>query len=447
MALPRHAIHPRCDTVSSVNSVSAIKGVLSQIRKSPAQMQSSFFKYNMAIHNTLKSKSAALLFSALEYRFQKMPHGFYKFIAPCENSFYRKGDSLSEELGVGRRTIHRALQSICTSYESKNIYYQALGELGELGAFQGKPYLSYRDNKTGQTFYLRDYKAVNSVLNGTYKSDIYVTKCPMLRETKMSHAARDKMSHADPVEPAASNAENTLSEKTLQRIPISLSLSNDNSPQAEQPKEESEILVLVEQPRVTISTIDQMLVIWKKTVCLDGEPTPKKGTVDNLAKAFIEVFSESLTKWGEFCKLVASSKYLMGETTQQFKLNLAWVAKPETIDKIINGHFTTGDKTNVIYYELDQISDPNPVVLKFKHACLDKFGKGRYISWMKNMRITLNENKEIVCVAPTSFHAKYVGDNDPLGFSYFVDQLPIAAIVFKEPNGNVVGKIASRNAN
>lgn len=137
----------------------------------------------------------------------------------------------------------------------------------------------------------------------------------------------------------------------------------------------------------------------------------------------------------------------MGETKQKFKLNLAWVAKPETIDQIINGHFTTGDRTNVIYYDLEPISDPDPVLLKFRHACLDKFGKGAYTSWIKAMRITLNENKEIVCIAPTPFHAKYVGENDPLGFSYFIHQFPITAIVFKERNGNVVGKIASRNAN
>src|SRR5687768_5527564 len=99
-------------------------------------MQSSFFKYNMAIHKTLKSKSAALLFSALEYRFRKMPHGFYKFTSPCENSFYRKGDSLSEELGLKKDSIWLAMRKICTSYKSKTLYFQAVETLGELGAFQ-----------------------------------------------------------------------------------------------------------------------------------------------------------------------------------------------------------------------------------------------------------------------------------------------------------------------
>lgn len=419
-------------------------------------MSSSFLKYNYNIHRTLKSKTASLLFASLEYRFQKMPEGFYKFSSPCDNSYYRKGDSFSEELGISNVTLWRSMRKICTAYNSKSLYFQALEELGKVGAFQGKPYLSYHDKKTGQTFYFRNYKAVNRVLNGTYDIDIYITKCNLQEiskmkgtvDYKMKGTVPFKMKPLEPVEAPPTMELGVTSKKTLQRIPISLSLSNDNLPPNEQPKEEGSIevdLVITEQPAVTISTINQMISSWKRIVALDCDQSPNKSTIDKLAKAYVEVFSSSLAKWEEFCLLVASSKYLMGETHQKFKLNLGWASKLDSIDKIINGHFTTGDKNNVIYYELDPISDPDPIVLKFKNACLHNLGKGRYISWIKPMRISFINN-EIVCTSPTSFAAKHVGSNDPLGFQYFINDLPVGKIVFKEPDGKVVGEIVSRNS-
>jgi hypothetical protein len=386
-----------------------------------------------------------------------MPHGFYKFSSPCDNSFYRKGDSFSEELRIGKVALWGAMKKICTSYKSKTLYCEAIEKLGEIGAFQGKPYLSYRDRKTGQTFYLRDYASVNKVLNGTYECDINVTKTNLLEvhENELTRGSENELTRGseneltDPVKHAAYIRETVPSENTLQRIPLSLSLSNDNEPQIKQPKEEDNkkiILDNTEQPVVTILTIDQMIAIWKQTVVIGCESTPNRSTVDKLSKAFVEVFSSSLAKWGEFCNLIASSLYLMGETKQKFKLNLAWASKLESINQILDGHFTTGDRNNVIYYELEPITDPNPVVLQFKNACLDKFGKGRYISWIKPMKISFINN-EIVCVAPTKFMANYVGSNDPLGFLYFVNQLPINRIVIKEPDGNVAGVIARKGIN
>ncbi len=129
-------------------------------------------KYSPRIHGTLGSLTSTLLFASLERRFQKKPEGFYKFSAPCNNSFYREGSSLCEEVGVrSSKTISRALELICTRYKSKSLYNAAREQYGELGAFQGKPYLSYQNRITGQTFYYRDYRAVQEIKNGTYKCD------------------------------------------------------------------------------------------------------------------------------------------------------------------------------------------------------------------------------------------------------------------------------------
>ncbi len=135
-------------------------------------ISSSSLKYSPHINRTLGSLTATLLFASLERRFQKKPEGFYKFSAPCNSPYYRKGSSLCEEVGVrSSKTISRALELICTRYKSKSLYNVAREQYGEICVFQGKPYLSYQNRITGQTFYLRDYRAVQEIKNGTYKCD------------------------------------------------------------------------------------------------------------------------------------------------------------------------------------------------------------------------------------------------------------------------------------
>jgi hypothetical protein len=443
-------------------------------------MPASFLKYEMHIIETLGSKSAAQLFCALEYRFQKKPLGFYKFMSPCNNPFYRKGDSLSEELKVGTTTLWKALKVICTSYKSKSLYLTAKETYGELGAFQGKPYLSYFDNKTNQTFYFRDYRAVKEIRAGTYKmdatvtnkldiyvskdetqflhqreitenNDLYVTKvktqhlhfcedaAPSLSEDAAPSLSEDALSRS----PAETKAEECPSENTLQRIPLSLYLSLADSWQPEQPKEEEikEVVWNTEQPVLSVDIVSQMIDTWRRVTQCDLSSSPSKSTFDNLSISYKDVFGSSLEKWQAYCMLILSSKYLMGETIQKFKLNLAWAAKPDTIIKITEGHYTTGDRNNVIYLDLEPISDPDPIILKFKHTCLERMGKARYISWIKTLKINRNIGGEITCIAPSNWVARDISTNDFLGFSYFMNELAIPEIIIKSPDGKEAGRI------
>jgi hypothetical protein len=240
---------------------------------------------------------------------------------------------------------------------------------------------------------------------------------------------------------------------TLQRKPLSISLSDDSqnyTSDIEQPKEENKKevdKVNTEQPSVPLNIIDQMINSWRRIVNLDLDTSPTKATYDNLGRAYLEVFSSDLTKWDEYCMLCTSSKYLMGETPQQFKLNLAWTSKLDTIQKITNGHFTTGDRVNLIYLDLEPISDSDPIIFDFKAKCLEKMGKPRYISWIKPMGISRTVHGEIVCMAPTPWFAKHISTNDFLGFGFFIKELPISGVLIKEPSGKIVGRIGSKNAN
>ena len=407
-------------------------------------MPASFLKYEMHIIETLGSKSAAQLFCALEYRFQKKPLGFYKFMSPCGNPFYRKGDSLSEELKLERTILWKALKIICTPYKSKSLYRAAKETHGELGAFQGKPYLSYFDRITRQTFYLRDYRAVKEIRDGTFKNDLYVTKVNLSEVDKSQPLRGCKSQPLEPLSPAETKAEECPSENTLQRIPLSLYLSLANSGQPEQPKEEEikiEVDVNTKQPDPSVDIVSQMIDTWRRVTQCDLSSSPTKSTVENLSIAYKDVFGSSLEKWQAYCSLILSSKYLMGETVQKFKLNLAWAAKPDTIIKITEGHYTTGDRINVIYLDLEPISDPDPIILKFKHTCLDKMGKAKYISWIKPMGISRNINGEISCISPNLWFAKHISTNDFLGFGYFMNELAIPVIVIKSPDGKEAGRI------
>jgi hypothetical protein len=288
------------------------------------------------------------------------------------------------------------------------------------------------------------------VRNGNFKSDIYVTKenlQEVLLEKPTVGLQREptvglQREPTGALSPAETNAGKCLSENTLQRIPLSLSLSHGDSGQPEQPKEEEikkDVVGNTGQPVPSVEIVSKMVETWRRVTQCDLSASPNKTTVANLSNVYRDAFGSSLKKWEAYCNLILSSKYLMGETIQKFKLNLAWAAKPETITKITEGHYTTGDRINVIYLELDPISDPDPIILKFKHSCLDKMGKAKYISWIKPMGISRNINGEIVCIAPTTWFAKHISTNDFLGFGYFMNELSISGIVIKSPDGKQIG--------
>jgi len=332
-------------------------------------------------------------------------------------------------------------------------------KLGEIGAFQGKPYLSYHDRQTGQTFYLREYRAINSIINGTYKFDLYVTKLNLLEvketEPTVSSETEPTVSSVseliDPVKHAENLRETPPSEKTIHRIPLSLSfsLSNDNHSESEQPKEEEikNKFINTKQPSVSLSIIDELVERWKSITECDLSSPLRTQTVKNLTYAYEDIFSSSLKNWEDYCNLIASSKYLMGETKQEFKLNLGWASKPDSIEKIMTGYFTTGDrKAKPKPLNAQPITDADPLVALFKKSCLEA-NKALYIAWIQPLKISSPSEGVIVCMAPIRFISTYLWENDPFRFGFMIKKLGIKKIVLKDSEGKVIGKIVPRNAN
>jgi hypothetical protein len=102
------------------------------------------------------SSSSALLVLQLEYWFSKKNEGFYKFLAPCQHTQYREGDSWTEQLGLSKDQLRTALAKLCTQYTSRTAFRKACAE--GLDPFQGRMYLSYIDKRSNLTHYLRNHR-------------------------------------------------------------------------------------------------------------------------------------------------------------------------------------------------------------------------------------------------------------------------------------------------
>ena len=82
-----------------------------------------------------------------------------------------------------------------------------------------------------------------------------------------------------------------------------------------------------------------MVYVWEQVVeqkiILDPQLAQK------LVKSYHENFKSSLDLWKNYCKTIASSKFLMGEVPNtKFEIKLSWALRKEAIEKILCGHFS-----------------------------------------------------------------------------------------------------------
>ena len=69
------------------------------------------------------SVTSSLLMCQLDYWFDKTDHKpFYKFLSPCQDEHYHKGDSWTEELGFTKSEFRTAFSKIGKVYTTKTAY-------------------------------------------------------------------------------------------------------------------------------------------------------------------------------------------------------------------------------------------------------------------------------------------------------------------------------------
>src|SRR5688572_25188932 len=95
----------------------------------------------------------------LDYWFAEYPNGFYKFMEPCGNRYYRQYDSWQEELAMTADEFRTAFDKIGTRYTSKTAFDAAPDK------FQGKYFCSYFDKKEGVTHYFRNHEKMDALID------------------------------------------------------------------------------------------------------------------------------------------------------------------------------------------------------------------------------------------------------------------------------------------
>jgi hypothetical protein len=140
-----------------------------QMKNFSAANTSRIIPYNPLYRQTGKTVTGAILFQQLEYWFAKMGKPFYKFTEPSEkNSYYKEGQSWTEELGFSSDEFRTAFDNIGIRYSSKAEYETAVimnrETGGRLDVFAGKFYCSYHDKIKGITVYYRNHSKTDEWL-------------------------------------------------------------------------------------------------------------------------------------------------------------------------------------------------------------------------------------------------------------------------------------------
>ena len=125
--------------------------------------------YIKQLRHLAGSVTAAILMQQLDYYFKDYEDGFYKFLQPCDNEFYREGDSWIEELAFSEEEFRTAFDKLGVRYSSKR-QFEARPVAERFLDNKGQPrfYASYHDKKQGQTWYFRNHALVDEALDNLF---------------------------------------------------------------------------------------------------------------------------------------------------------------------------------------------------------------------------------------------------------------------------------------
>ena len=91
--------------------------------------------------------------------------------------------------------------------------------------------------------------------------------------------------------------------------------------------------------------VKEMLGVWDQYVKESKTTSSMTHTrSQKLSLAFRDYFDSDINQWESYCKSIASSRFLMGETKESFKANIDWALKRDTIVRVQDGSFSLGDR-------------------------------------------------------------------------------------------------------
>ncbi len=175
--------------------------------------------------------------------------------------------------------------------------------------------------------------------------------------------------------------------------------------------------------RDKINIVEDMISFWNEII----EQTPNKIALtakrsQHLNAAFKQFFNSNLADWEAFCCKIASSKFLMGDVNG-FKAYLDWSIRFETIQRILEGGYSFGDRASNYKQKLSEncvvVGDEtfettaktfiptkveSPKALAIRENIKKKISPAEYASWFLETEISVGENEDghdeaVICVA------------------------------------------------
>jgi hypothetical protein len=171
------------------------------------------------------------------------------------------------------------------------------------------------------------------------------------------------------------------------------------------------------QPASTLqkkpTTTQDMLAMWNETLGSKAEASMSRELAPLLVSAFAKKFDKNLEKWKQYCEMLRTSSYLMGE---QFQLSIFWSLKFGTIDRIMAGELgvkrdylgTQGQGGQHSKFEEDNIKKMIEELLETdlakqtRHQIAGAIGYRAYHSWFHQAKF-IDRDKEIRLEAPNAF--------------------------------------------
>ncbi|MEN8236896.1 MAG: hypothetical protein ABFQ95_05075 [Pseudomonadota bacterium] len=305
-----------------------------------------YVKYYPELKTATGSEKTAILIDRLEYWFALKPDGFYKFFEPCDHPCYRKGDSWLEEISLNRRAFTRVFSHVGTRYPSKTAFFATKDK------FQGKLYALYYERTRNQTHFLRNHEVANAFITKAFAIDAEENLEPSqephfdagqnIQSPNVSSQSvpfksgnivqfRKDENCSKPLEASKQKAYSRKSKAAQKKEPIPDSSKQYSS-----------------KPSDASATGEKMKKIWIEEVGELDRCQDKPGLCLQLENALRLSFAGQIERWRRYCRMIASSKFLMGETgNKDFrKAWISWVIKPATVERILAGEFVLGDRSS-----------------------------------------------------------------------------------------------------
>ena len=159
---------------------------------------------------------------------------------------------------------------------------------------------------------------------------------------------------------------------------------------------------------------NEMLKIWNEVVEEKNEAkiklTPKREQLLNLRLK--DFFNDDISEWKNFCKKIASSKFLMGEITK-FKVQLDWTLIEDNLLKIIENSYGIGDRLvdndNSVNVIEEVVNDP--IWRRVREELKNQLGEGMFKSWISKLSFQIISENVAHFIVPTKFIKEWIITN------------------------------------